>query len=359
MLIRNDTPFGAIGFGDLHRDGREMAVIAVRASYDVSADGRLRLADTQEVFLNDVYEGDPQRTPLLKVGDLVPFRPYADITALGTAYPPGDRSAWEVGIAVGFHEATLRVHGPRQWEPMLKFLKPDWKLGQGGPVAGVRLDYRLASGGCYVGDGEGRYDSRNPIGPGLLCRDISQVGHPLRAPQIDSAMAPVVDPFGQPEPQGFGPVPPFWSWRERHLGTRDEAWQRERKPQMPSDFSYLFFQAAHPNLTVPVLRGNEHVRLTGLIPGGGVLAFVLPSVALVAHHSWMDGRETTGRLTLDGLHLDLRAHNEPWRVDLTWRSWIKRDHGYRGARLDIAPFAASSLLPSYTENGLVMTEASA
>ncbi len=47
MLIRNDTPFAALGFGDLHRDGIGMAVVAVRGRYDLSAEGALSLADTR------------------------------------------------------------------------------------------------------------------------------------------------------------------------------------------------------------------------------------------------------------------------------------------------------------------------
>ena len=38
MLSSNETPFAAVGFGDLHRDGMTMAVVCVRAAYDLSAD---------------------------------------------------------------------------------------------------------------------------------------------------------------------------------------------------------------------------------------------------------------------------------------------------------------------------------
>lgn len=357
MLIGNDTPFAAIGFGDLHRDGMEMAVVSVRARYDIAAEGRLRLADAQQIVLNDVYEGDPQRTPLLQVGDLIPFKPCADVTLLGSACAPTDRAAetWEVGLSVGSYATRLRVHGPRSWEPAFKMLKPTWKLGRATPTRSVPIDYRLAAGGRYLGDPEGRLDDRNPIGPGLLCREASQVGYPLRAPQIDSASTPIEDPFVGAEPQGFGPVPPFWAWRERHLGTRDEEWQHKRRPQMPKDFSYRFFQSAHPNLVIPSLRGDEQVRLNGLVPGGGALAFTLPGIVPIAHHVWFDGRTARARLTLDGMHLDLRGTG-PWRVDLTWRGWIIRDPDYRGARLDVWSLVESSPLASSAENGLTTME---
>ncbi|MCX8256254.1 hypothetical protein RHAL1_00944 [Beijerinckiaceae bacterium RH AL1] len=358
MLLGNDTPFAAIGFGDQHRDGMLMAVTAVRGSYIISSDGALQLANAQEVAMNDIYEGDPHRTPLVRVGDLIPYKPAADVTVLGTAYAPGGRAmeSWEVGVAVGAHRTRLRVHGPRRWEPTLKFLKPTWKLGSPEPVTSVPLDYRLAAGGRFVGEPDGAVDRRNPLGPGILHADWSRFGTPLRAPQIDAAQAPVDDPFDTPRPQGFGPIPPFWQWRESHLGTRDEAWARDRCPQMPVDLSYRFFQTAHPNLILPRLVGDEIVRLDGLVPGGGSLAFALPDVAIVAHHQWLDGREVDARLTLDGLHLDLRAPEGPWRADLTWRGWVTQCPAYHGASLVWASLEATAGLPTQGEYGLALEE---
>lgn len=75
MLIRNDTPFAAQGFGDLHRDGMRMAVICARGTYQFAVDGMLRLANRQEIALADVYEGDPLRTPLVRWAILSPTSP--------------------------------------------------------------------------------------------------------------------------------------------------------------------------------------------------------------------------------------------------------------------------------------------
>lgn len=354
MLIRNDTPFAAQGFGDLHRDGMRMAVICARGTYHLAADGALRPANRQEIAFADVYEGDPLRTPLVRTTDLIAYKPAADVTVLGTAHAPHGllASSWEVAVAIDAHRVALRVHGPRRWEPTLRRLRPTWRLGAPEPVTSVALDYRLASGGRFAGDPDGALDERNPIGPGLLHADWTPPGKPLGAPQIDSAREPVSDPFVTPQPQGFGPVPPFWSWRERHLGTRDEAWQRERCPQMPEDLSYRFFQTAHPDLILPRLVGDERVRLEGLAPGGATLAFVLPGVALVAHHVWSDGRAVDAQLTLDGLHLDLRTPDGPWKADLTWRGWVARCPAYRGATLEAATIDEAAGLAISGEYGL-------
>ncbi len=89
-------------------------------------------------------------------------------------------------------------------------------------------------------------------------------------------------------------MPPFWAWRERRCGTRDEAWQRGRCPQMPADFDYRFFQVAAPRLVVRRLTGGTRVSLDGLLPTGP-LGFQLPAFVPVVRHSWNDGRERARR----------------------------------------------------------------
>ena len=359
MLIQNDTPFAAMGFGQLHRDGHPMAVICVRATFNLMPDGALVPANSQEIVLSDVYEGDPHRTPLIRVGDLIPYKPAADVTLIGTAYAPGGRPAtnWEVGLAVGTHEVRLRVHGPRQWEPTTHFLKPTWKLGASEPVTSVPLDYRYAAGGRFVGDPDGNCDPRNLLGPGILHEDWSRLGKPLRAPQIDSARVPVADPFATPQPQGFGPIPPFWSWRQKHAGTYDEAWRTAPERRLPADFDYRFYQTAHADLVLPHLAGDETVRLEGFLPDGRAMAFALPDRVPVAHHTWFDGREVMARLTLDGLHLDLRQPDGPLRADLTWRGWVAQCPAYIGAALVLAKTTDLTNLPHSGEYGLMSTEA--
>ena len=356
MLIQNDTPFAAMGFGQLHRDGTPMAVICVRATFDLMPDGALVPANKQEIVLTDVYEGDPHRTPLIRVGDLIPYKPAADVTLIGTAYAPGGRPAksWEVAVAVGTHEVRLRVNGPRQWEPTLRLLRPTWKLGTPAPVTSVPLDYRFAAGGRFVGDPDGTSDPRNLIGPGILHEDWSRPGKPLRAPQIDSVRNPIVDPFDTPQPQGFGPIPPFWSWRQKHAGTYDEAWQASPERRLPADFDYRFYQTAHADLVLPHLVGDETINLEGLLPDCGSLAFTLPACVPVAHHGWFDGRQLMARLSLDGLHIDMRKPDGPWRVDLTWRGWVAQCPAYIGAALVLAKTADAANLPFSDEQGLLI-----
>lgn len=332
-----------------------MAVICVRATFDLKPDGAVVPAEQQEILLTDVYEGSPHRTPLVRVGDLIPYKPAADVTIIGTAYAYDGRptDSWEVAVRLGTNEQVrLRVHGPRQWEPTFKLLKPTWRLGVSKRVTSVPLDYRLAAGGRFVGDPDGKSDPRNLIGPGILHEDWSRMGKPLRAPQIDSVRAPIIGPFDMPQPQGFGPIPPFWSWRQKYAGTYDEAWQSRPERRLPLDFDYRFYQTAHADLVMQKLVGNETVRLEGLVPGGRPLALVLPDRVPVAHHVWFDGRQVLARLRLDGVHFDLRNPQGPWRMDLTWRGWVPQCPAYQGAALVMANTSEASDMLFYDEYGL-------
>jgi hypothetical protein len=87
MLGKNNTPFAAIGFEQMHRDGDRMAIIAARGRFELSADGRLAVAAKQEIVLADECQGEPLKATLTKVSDLVPFRPATDITVQGVSYP--------------------------------------------------------------------------------------------------------------------------------------------------------------------------------------------------------------------------------------------------------------------------------
>ncbi|CDZ34651.1 Hypothetical protein NGAL_HAMBI1145_24410 [Neorhizobium galegae bv. officinalis] len=354
MLARNFTPFAAMGFAQLHRDGPMMACITVRATFEIRANGKLSVAERQELVLADQYAGDPLRTSMVKSSDLAPFKPATDVTLVGNAYAPNGRASpgWLVSLAVGDQVLKLRVSGPRQWLPGLKGLKPSWKLGPSEAVDCVPLDYCHASGGRFIGDPDGDAERRNPIGSGMLHGDFTRYAKAFPAPQLDSEDAPVAGPYDAPEPQGFGPISPWWIQRQRFAGTYDDDWKANRHPRLPAAFDYRFYQSAHPRLIMPgYLRGDERITANGCHRSQQSLSFRLPGIAIVADHSWDDGREARTRLRLDGVHLDLR--DQVPRVDLTWRGWITRCPAYLSADIDAVSLFEAEALPGSDETGLV------
>ncbi|SOC21948.1 hypothetical protein SAMN05877809_1203 [Rhodobacter sp. JA431] len=314
MLHDNTTPLAAIGFEQWKPDGTRMAVIAARGSFEIDG-GLIRYAGKQDLVLADKYEGDPHRTPMVRCSDLIPFKPAADVTVLGAFQAPEPVPDLHAGLRVRTVEKHLRATGPSHW-----FHQGHWQRSTPEPVTHVALDWRLAAGGRLIGEPEGAVDPRNPIGAGVAHPDYTSEKLTLPAPQIFSEAHPIgPDPTRPSEPEGFGPVSPWWQARARYAGTYDKLWEEQHHPLLPRDFDYRFYQIAPPGLQVPgYLHPGDRVQAYGLLPGAAMLDFMLPDLAPFAKFSFTDGREVVAQLHLDGLHIDLR---EGVRFDLTWRAW--------------------------------------
>ena len=354
MLADNQSPFAAVGFEQVHRDGQRMAVAAVRACYTLHPDGRLTRAAESTLSLSDSFEGPPQTTPLIRTSDLVGFKPAADVTVRAKAHAPHGEPArfWTVGVRVGARSVVLGVHGARRWLPVGPETAPAFVLSDAEPALERPLDWCHAAGGRVIGDPRGDADARNPIGPGLIDARYTSARHAYDAPTIDSPAAPVIDPFARPEPQGFGAVPPSWAGRLRFAGTYDEAWKNGRAPRLPADFDYRFHNVAPAGLTVAnYLPANERITLGRLTPGGGSLTFHLPDEEPYAVFKWVDGREVIARMNRDGLHVDL-AGEPPWPVEITFRTWIEVCPRFQKLDLGITTAAGAADLPVAREHGL-------
>lgn len=351
MIRDNNTPFAAIGFEQWHRDGATMACIAVRGSYVFGEQGRIGLQEQQDMVLADIFEGDPHKTPLLKPGDLVPFKPSTDVTILGSVFAADGEAAPVLhgSIQINDFKAQLRACGPRHWA----HAQDSWQLSEPEPITEVPLSYTLASGGRVIGEPDGLVDPRNPIGSNLIDPDFTPADKTYPAPQIDSEAHPISLDHKRPAlPQGFGPMAPWWQARQRFAGTYDDAWKAQTEPRLPEDFDYRFYQCAHPNLILPdYLNGGDIVRLEGLTPNGQ-LQFRLPNIRPCAKFSFTDDREVTIALNLDGLHMDFRE--TPFRYDLTWRGWIEICPAFYRADLtcDTLDAVAALQLPVSCEQGL-------
>ncbi|WP_180899179.1 DUF2169 family type VI secretion system accessory protein [Martelella soudanensis] len=322
MLDRNTTGFAAIGFEQTHRDGGPMGVVAVRGCYDLSADGSLTLAPTQELVLADEYEGDPQARPLIRCSDLVPFRPKADITVLTRTYPRAADTAtgWKTGVKLGDHAYVIDVTGDRRWS----FSESGgWQLAPPNSLSRTLVDYRIAASDTVEGAPPDDSIPDNPLGARRLeARYLDQEKtwpHPMLFSASDTQGREAMD--ARHEVAGFAPVPPFWRLRQQYAGTYGKAWLENRHPRLPEDFDYAFYQYANPRLIYPgYLKGDEEVFLAAVLPGGRNLVFNLPGVRPVAHYQWIDDREVFVRLNCDGVHVDTRE--EPFTVAITWRAWL-------------------------------------
>lgn len=321
MLTDNNTPFAAIGFEQWHRDGATMAVCSVRGTYEVSPAGGMRLADKQDLVLADEFDGDPQKAPLVKPNDLVPYKPGTDVTFLGSGFAPHGQPAPMFNAAIQIMDfwKTVRLAGPRDW---VAHEDAGWVLSYPEAVASLPICYTLASGGRMIGDPDGTVDPRNPIGRNLIHGEFTPTGRDYPAAQIDSEEHPIRDWHSKPPlPQGFGPMSPWWQARQRFTGTYDDHWKEHVHPRLPKDFDYRFYNCAHPDLAFSgYLVAGDQIELINLSPNGR-MALRLPDLTPFARFSFTDGREVTAVLNLDGVHIDFRA--KPLTMSITWRAWIE------------------------------------
>ncbi|MBC9248362.1 DUF2169 domain-containing protein [Paracoccus sp. 11-3] len=318
MLVENTSGIAGLAFEQLHRDGQTMAVTVARGKWRLFSDGTLQAVESK-ILLADMFAGDPHRNDLLIAGDLIPYKPTADVTLIGEARASEPQKSITAGIQIGSHSASLRATGPRQWV----YGKSGWTMTEAPEISQTTLSYRAASGGRIIGHPDGDVDPRNPIGSGLIDPEFTPTQRTYAAPNIDAEHAPIsLDPRQPAAPQGFGPIPPWWQARSQYAGTYDGDWTENRSPRLPADFDYRFYQTAHPGLIQrSYLHPSQSVRTIGLATSGQGLDFTLPDLVPWARFSFSDGREVDVRLNLDGMHLDIRG--DEWWLDLTWRGWME------------------------------------
>jgi len=102
--LNNQTPYAAErGFVRDH-DGGEVWIVLVKATFDLSPDGKLQCAAEQPpVDLEPVYRDSPAGPYLWRDTALLPTKPGTEILIEGSACAPGGQrvSALEVGFRIG------------------------------------------------------------------------------------------------------------------------------------------------------------------------------------------------------------------------------------------------------------------
>ncbi len=272
--ITNTTPYSVARSWTRGARGEHVWLVAVKATFALGAQG-VRLAEKQpEPLLLPEHRGEPASSSLRYEADLTDEKPKTDIVINGTAYSPKGRPHAEilVGARIGAIQKGLKVVGDRVWDRSLAGIR----LSAPKPFTSMPIVYERAYGGADLRDPDPqkhRHEARNPIGCGFALKKDHRVG--MSAPNILS-----LEGDGLTQPVGFGPIPSHWSPRHEHWGTFDEAWIRERKPLLPTDYRAAALQCAPDDQQsgAPMV-GGESVRLINLTPSGQ-LDFVLPRIQL-------------------------------------------------------------------------------
>jgi hypothetical protein len=280
--LSNRTRFAAARTFARDRDGAEVLLVAVKATFTIGADGRLAVADAQvPVHFTPLHAGDPARSSLIHDADFALTRSRTDVLVIGNARAPHGRPTrvLEAAVRVGAWRKRIAVFGDRRWKRGFG----GWSTTEPEPFVEMPLVHERAFGGT---ENAGAVECEdNPVGVGFGRGDREAEGSLL--PNLEDPAAPMRSPEDRPRPMAFGPIPRAWPARRKLAGTFDERWHRERRPLVPHDFDDAFWQSAPADQQL-ALDGGEEVELTG-VAARGPLRFELPRLRL-ALRSRLGGR---------------------------------------------------------------------
>ena len=180
--------------------------------------------------------------------DFVPYKPRADFSAIGTAYPPPNATTHFIAkMRVGDVSRSVGVVGQREWQY-------EWsgeKRGDPAPVKVTQLSWNNAWGGPS--------SPMNPLGMGTDGKKLHLLVDP------NHLVTGIKDPV---PPAIFAPIPPDSPVRRAKVGTYNEEWIRSRWPWMPEDFDYSYYNAPDERQWIKgYLKGDEELEFHHMHPG--------------------------------------------------------------------------------------------
>lgn len=312
--LDNRTPFASERGWVRDRDGAEIWLVAVKATFDILPDGStIPSKDQPPVLRVPEYHGEPGKSSIKYEADLILTKNTTDVIVIGHAHAPGGRAVKEldVGFRVGQVQKTLRVFGDRRWG-LMGPTSPQ-------PFRKMPLVYERAFGGVdnKSPHPERDWDWRNPVGCGYATKKAHLDDVPV--PNIESPHRLISSWNDRPAPAGFGPMASHWQPRASFAGTYDDNWMKTRQPLLPTDFDDNFFQSAPVDQQAPkFLRGGEPIVLRNLSPTAEI-QFWLPKIYLGFETRFYDGSREIHKIRK--LHTVILEPDYP-RVSLVWHSTL-------------------------------------
>ena len=303
----------------LDKDGEKLVTV-IKGTFEQDPQGMLTLApaDMQRAIrFADEPWGDPATTPPKYPCEVCGLKTATDVVVVAKGYAPEDKPvpSFDVAVRVGPLQKSLRVFGLRVWQ------QDGAGLSAPRPLLEQELRYDHAWGGLDVSDPTKIVEEpRNPMGRGVM-RDKASLTHQL-APCIEDPAHPIGSASSGNVPAGFGPLGPHFKPRRNFVGTADDAWLREQAPLLPLDHDPRANQCASPGLMAsPPLAGGEEVALFNLVPGGGLLQFLLPRLTLNLERRERGREPQRYQPLLDTVVLDTLHPTPPGRVtvEMVWR----------------------------------------
>jgi hypothetical protein len=275
--IANDLPFH-VGLQHLaNRNGTPVAVVIVKATFDLARDG-LRLAEQQlPTFPAGQAYGAPGESSYRYEPEAAYFKPATDVVLIGAAVPPaGADTQVNVSFSVGRLGKRAVAFGDRSW---VRGFAGTY-LSDPQPFESMPLVYERAFGGWDRSDPDPdrhTFEVRNPVGTGFS-RKFPSGQDRIALPNIEDPTNLIISMDSRPKPVGFGFTSPDWKPRASLAGTYDSSWAQTRMPLLPEDFDPRFFNGASEGLISDrYMVGNEQVTLENCSSEPS-LGFCLPGI---------------------------------------------------------------------------------
>src|SRR5262245_31066135 len=233
MDIINETRFPHLEFESRTPGDRKFHTLVLEGAFAITPE--VKALHSPMVSLENEYRGEPGRSSMTWEAPLAPPKRGTDIHVNAVARAAQPLGGWGVRVRVGSVEKRLRVRGPHVW----RHRDGAWRRTAPKPCREVAICYEHAFGGSDY--------EENPYGTGWI-RDDTPTDREVRAPQVLAEDEPDHAAGQTYRPQGLGPIEPSWSPRLERAGTFDAAWEKERWPMLPEDFSYWFYSSASPGL---------------------------------------------------------------------------------------------------------------
>ncbi len=315
----NLTPFTFEPLFLADEELRPLLVPVVKATFDLSPQGKLILAEEQaplEVAGKKWDDSDESSDRYEPEGAF--FKLATDVVLVGHAHAQ-ERGAREalVALKIGALQKGVRVIGDRVWFKSMGSIT----MTKPAPFERIPLRYERAFGGwdrSHADAAKHQFEPRNPVGTGFRASG-SRFEEGVRLPNLEDPTQLLKEWGDRPAPTGFGFVSPHWQPRAAFAGTYDAAWEKSRKPLLPRDFDRRFLNAASPGLIASgYLQGNESVVIANATPEGR-LAFSLPGLPPPHVQVWRKkGSDEEFDLRLDTVIVD----TDEMKLFLIWRGLL-------------------------------------
>jgi hypothetical protein len=316
MELINETRVAAGWTMGFDPDGRELVIVAVKATFMIPHDGTEPELSNEQLPLveADQFTGVPGLSAPVYEADYAHRKPMCDVLLNGSAHAARGKPVRQidVGLRVGRMVKTFNVVGNRVW------YKGALGIRASEPESFVimPISYDNAFGGVDTRQGNPENVMTylaNPVGKGFLPFKEQIDGKPL--PNTEEIGKPAVDPNGSHRPMSFGPIGRSWPPRIEYAGTYNQHWLDHRAPFWPDDFDYRYFQAASIDQQIPYPTGGEEVVLKHLGPDDYV-TFRLPSLPMPIWCCLYKGKDTK----VDGVIDTIAIEPDLGRFTITWRA---------------------------------------